>query len=65
MSVEYSNRPRGINTFPPEWGVPEGRAMSEERVAWALRNIGFTLARRRTRSATVALARATAEANRL
>lgn len=26
--------PRGIGSFPPEWGPPQGRPLSEERVAW-------------------------------
>ena len=39
--VEYADthRPRGFDTFPEAWGIPEGRAFSPEREAWIQRHI--------------------------
>ncbi len=36
-SVEYA---AGSRNYPSMWGVPEGRADSEERTRWVFKNIG-------------------------
>jgi hypothetical protein len=38
-SVEIADGMRGLGTFPPHWGFPEGRGSSQERVNWVTRNI--------------------------
>jgi hypothetical protein len=37
--VELGDGLRGVGTFPEHWGFPEGRATSEERTSWVLRNV--------------------------
>jgi hypothetical protein len=72
--IEHASGLRGMGTYPDHWGLPEGRATSEERVCWVQRNVaedqalkrrGLNAAevrsgKRQTMSAHLALAKAQA-----
>ena len=45
--VERATGARDWSTFPPEWGVPEGRAYSKEREDWIRSHIDTPTARYR------------------
>lgn len=60
--TEFATQTRTSGTYPDDWGIPEGRALSNQRIIWVLRNLGAANARsNRRRSPTDALARVAAE----
>lgn len=46
-SIENADGLRGLGTFPEHWGMPEGRATSEERINWVTRNVATDQALKR------------------
>lgn len=39
MSDNETATGTGARQYPAHWGVPEGRRLSDERVAWVVRNL--------------------------